>query len=81
MVCIVSEIGSQVSDLRVGDRVVCLHAGKFDISIIVDREDCHALRPHEKADEVCGTIIPLCTALYALDQLGHHRPGDVSHRV
>lgn len=73
----VNVVGSGVSRLRTGDRVICLSPGKFDSSFIVDETCCRALLPYEDGADLCGRLIPICTALYAMRQIRRPKPGYV----
>jgi len=46
--------------------------------MIVGEDACHVLLPDEKAEDLCGEFVPICTALYAINQLRKIRAGEVS---
>ena len=67
---IVSSIGPGISELSVGDRVVCFHAGRFDSSFHVPETLCHKLRFEEGFEAVVGSQMPVCVALHVLRDYG-----------
>ena len=71
---IVTHIGSDVQDLKEGDRVFGFHAGKFGNVTRVPAEVCQ---------KACGDFEQLatlpfayCTAFYAIVTVGHTQPGE-----
>lgn len=67
---IVSSIGPGVRELSVGDRVICLHAGRFDSSFHVSETMCHKLKNDEDFEAVVGSQMPTCIAIHALRDNG-----------
>ena len=67
---VVSSVGAGVSELSVGDRVICLHAGRFDSSFHVPENMCHKLRYEEDFEAVVGSQMAACIALHALRDNG-----------
>jgi NADPH:quinone reductase-like Zn-dependent oxidoreductase len=77
-VSIVRSIGSKVADFRPNDRVMTLKPGKFDNSFIVSQNLCHKLLPDEKIEDLAGLFVPICSALYALNNFIQLRKREVS---
>lgn len=57
--------------------MICLSPRKFDSSFIVDETCCRALLPDEDSADLCGLLIPICTALYVIRQIRAPKPGYV----
>jgi hypothetical protein len=74
---VVSSTGSGVSTLSIGDRVICLHAGRFDSSFHVPQTMCHKLRDEENYEDVVGFQMSSCAALHALRDTGRLAHGEV----
>ena len=74
---VVSSIGLGVSKLSIGDRVICLHAGRFDSSFHVAETICHKLRDEESYEDLVGSQMPSCAALHALRDNGRLTNGEV----
>lgn len=77
MIAIVHGVGSDVEHLRGGDRVLCLSPGNFDSSSIVREEMCYPLLPEDNPEEIVGSILPMCSALYMLHHIGIVRQKEV----
>ena len=67
---VVSSVGPGVRELSVGDRVICLHAGRFYSAFHVAETMCHKLNFEEDFEAVVGSQMPLCIALHALRDNG-----------
>jgi NADPH:quinone reductase-like Zn-dependent oxidoreductase len=76
-VAIVRSIGSKVVGFRPNDRVLALTPGKFDSSFIVNQNSCHKLLPDE-IEDIAGLCVPLCSALYALNNFIRPRRREAS---
>ena len=74
---VVASIGPGVSQLSTGDRVICLHAGRFDSSFHVAQTVCHKLRDEERYEDLVGSQMPSCAALHALRDNGRLASGEV----
>ncbi|MBO3762521.1 type I polyketide synthase [Ciceribacter sp. L1K22] len=70
------QVGSDVTDLAVGDRVMAIAASAFSTHVVVKRDG--VARLPEGVDVVAAASIPVVflTAYYALIELGRMRPGD-----
>jgi NADPH:quinone reductase-like Zn-dependent oxidoreductase len=77
-VAIVRTIGSKVADFQPNDRVLALTPGKFDNSFIVSQNLCHKLLPDEKIEDLAGLLVPICSALSALNNFIRPRKHEVS---
>ncbi|KAI9727214.1 MAG: Type I Iterative PKS [Cirrosporium novae-zelandiae] len=75
-VATVVTIGPDVTKVKVGDRVICLTSGKFDSSFVASEYACELLREDEDTTKIVGLLVPFCTALYALQDLGRASQGE-----
>jgi NADPH:quinone reductase-like Zn-dependent oxidoreductase len=75
-VAAVSGVGLGVTKFKAGDSVVCLAPAKFDSTFLVCEDICEKLLPNENAHEVVGLLVPHCTALRALVDIGRVKEGE-----
>lgn len=74
-VATVSKAAPDALKFKVGDQVLCVSAGRFDSSFITNEGACELLLPNENAGGVASSLLPYCTALYALERLGSAEQG------
>jgi NADPH:quinone reductase-like Zn-dependent oxidoreductase/malonyl CoA-acyl carrier protein transacylase len=73
---IVEKIGSGVTDLAVGDRVVVMAPGFFKTSEIVPTWACQKLQEEEDFNVMCTLPLVYGTALFALHTKAQIQPGE-----
>jgi NADPH:quinone reductase-like Zn-dependent oxidoreductase/NAD(P)-dependent dehydrogenase (short-subunit alcohol dehydrogenase family) len=71
---IVTHIGSNVQDLKEGDRVFGLYAGKFGNVTRLPAKICQKARG--EFEQLATLPSAYCTALYAIVTVGHVQPGE-----
>ncbi|KIA75812.1 hypothetical protein HK57_00426 [Aspergillus ustus] len=72
---IVRRLGSEVTDLTVGDRVTLISSGLFTTRAVVRRELCVKLPGELAMDEAATMLVVYLTAIYALLDVGGLREG------
>jgi hypothetical protein len=77
-VAVVRSAGSKVVDFQPNDRVLTLTPGKFDNSFIVNQNSCYKLLPDEKIEDLAGLFVPICSALYVINNFIRPRKREVS---
>lgn len=73
---IVERIGSAVSSLAPGDRVVVMAPSHFQTSQVVPEWSCQKLEDHEDFNILCTLPVVYATALYALQDRARVQPGE-----
>lgn len=63
---VVTQVGTSVTDLAPGDRVVCMAPNHFQLTEQVPRWACIKLRPHEDFNVVATLGVVYSTAIYGL---------------
>lgn len=72
----VERIGSAVSSLAPGDRVVVMAPTHFQTSQVVPEWACQKLEDHEDFNVLCTLPVVYATALYALQDRAHIQSGE-----
>ncbi|OTA57978.1 polyketide synthase [Hypoxylon sp. EC38] len=73
---VVKAVAQDVSDIRVGDRVVVMAPNYFTTIERVPAWSAHKMLPEEEDSVLCTILIAYATALYALHDRGHLRAGE-----
>ena len=73
---VVEEVGSQVSSLAPGDRVVIMAPGHFQTSQVVPAWACQKLEDEEDFNTLSTLPVVYATALYALHDRAHIQAGE-----
>jgi acyl transferase domain-containing protein/D-arabinose 1-dehydrogenase-like Zn-dependent alcohol dehydrogenase/acyl carrier protein len=73
---IVSAVGSAVSHLQVGDRVVALARGTLASHVITDANLATVVPEHISLEKIAGFALTHLTAEYALSRIAGIRPGE-----
>lgn len=74
----VTRIGPDVSDIQVGDRVVCLKKQAFATKIVVEELACATIPDSLSFDEAASMIFAFATAIHSLVNIGGLSKGQVS---
>jgi myxalamid-type polyketide synthase MxaB len=72
----VTAVGSEVSDIQIGDDVVCLAGGSFGRYVITPREAVVHLPERLTYEQGAGIPVTFLTAHYGLHELARIKPGD-----
>ncbi|KAL9123287.1 MAG: hypothetical protein Q9187_000159 [Circinaria calcarea] len=73
---VVEKVGSAVSSLAPGDRVVVMAPGHFETLQVVPEWACQKLKDHEDFNTLSTLPVVYATALYALQDRANLRPGE-----
>ena len=73
---VVERVGSGVTSVQIGDRVVVMAPSYFKTSEIIPEWACQKLQPNEDFNTMCTLSVVYATALYALHHRAHIRPGE-----
>ncbi|MCQ8195467.1 type I polyketide synthase [Streptomyces rugosispiralis] len=73
---VVAEVGPDVTDLAVGDRVMGMLPGSFGPLVVADRRTVVRMPRDWSFTAAAGVPVAYLTALYALRDLGHVQPGE-----
>lgn len=66
------------SEFKAGDQVICLKPARFHSDLVVWEKLCIPCSGLTQARNAVGTLLPLCTALHALLNIGTVQTGEVS---
>jgi len=75
---IVSRVGPEVQDMRVGDRVMLFSRGSFATSIITSEKLCVGIPDELSFDDAATMPCVYATAMYSLFNIGRLQRGQVS---
>jgi NADPH:quinone reductase-like Zn-dependent oxidoreductase len=75
---IVRRVGSQVTDLSPGNRVIALGSGCFSTSVTVARELCARIPDELSLKDASTMPLAFSTAIYSLLDVGQLRKAQVS---
>jgi len=75
---VVVRVGSEVKDVRIGDRVVCLKQQAFATHIVVEEPDCFVIPSSLGFDEAGCMIFAFSTAIQSLVNIGRLEKNQVS---
>ncbi|KAI0440573.1 fatty acid synthase S-acetyltransferase [Xylaria telfairii] len=67
---VATRVGSDVSDIKVGDRVVCLKKQAFATKIVVEELACAKIPDSLSFDEAASMIFAFATAIHSLVNIG-----------
>ncbi|KAE8154714.1 hypothetical protein BDV25DRAFT_135634 [Aspergillus avenaceus] len=73
---LIIHVGSDVHDLCVGDRVFGLYGGQFGNVLRLPALACQKARDNESFEQLATLPLAYCTALYAVEKVGHLQPGE-----
>ncbi|OQE07131.1 hypothetical protein PENVUL_c015G06149 [Penicillium vulpinum] len=76
---IVLQVGAEVTDITVGDRVVLMHSGVLASNVIVPREACIKLPQGLSMADAATMLTGYVTVLYSLLEIGALKKGQASH--
>ncbi|KAK5627739.1 hypothetical protein RRF57_003454 [Xylaria bambusicola] len=74
---IVTRVGSEVADIKVGDRVVCLKKQAFATKIVVEELACAVIPDYLSFDEAACMIFAFATAIQSLVNVGRLEKGQM----
>jgi len=74
-IAVVKDIGPNALKFKDGDRVICFSPGKFDSTFITNEARCELIDPDDDVENLVSSLLPYCTALYALSNLGNATGG------
>lgn len=75
---VVTQVGSEVTRLKIGDRVICQHPGRFATAFFVTEDMCQPIHDDEDFEEMVGLQAPFCTAFLTLQVMGRLGRGEAS---
>ncbi|CAG8909895.1 unnamed protein product [Penicillium egyptiacum] len=78
---IVLQVGPDVTDIMVGDRVVLMHSGVLASNVVVPQEACLKLPQGLSMADAATMLTAYVTVLYSLLEIGALRKGQASLRV
>jgi NADPH:quinone reductase-like Zn-dependent oxidoreductase len=74
---IITETGSDVSNLSIGDRIVIISSGSFTTSQIVSTSLCAKIPDEMNFEDAAALPVAYCTAIHGIVDLGRVREGMV----
>lgn len=74
----VSKVGAAVTDLKIGDRVVCLKKHAFATKFTVPAFACAKIPDKLQFDEAGSMVVPYVTSIHSLVNIGGLESGQVS---
>ena len=75
---IVLQVGADVTDITVGDRVVLMHSGVLASNVVVPQEACIKLPRGLSMEDAATMLTAYVTVLYSLLEIGALKKGQVS---
>jgi NADPH:quinone reductase-like Zn-dependent oxidoreductase len=78
---IVSRLGPEVKDLKIGDRVMFFSRGAFSTSIIIPEQLCQKIPDNLSLGDAATMACVYATAIYSLFNIGHLEKGQVSSQL
>lgn len=78
---IVLQVGPDVTDIRVGDRVILMHSGVLVSNVVVPQEACIKLPQGLSMADAATMLTAYVTVLYSLLEIGALKKGQASHHL
>lgn len=76
---IVLQVGPDVADIVVGDRVMLMHSGVLASNVVVPQEACIKLPQGLSMADAATMLTAYVTVLYSLLEIGSLKKGQASH--
>ena len=76
---IVTRVGADVKNFKVGDRICCLKRHAYSTYLVVQEAFCEKLPDRLSFDEAASMLMPYITAIHSLINVGRLEKGQVSY--